>query len=77
MQPATSESVLGDFENTAFLHDGVETLFTKIDGRHVVRTNTLEGPAADFAVGYTFGIDPLQQYLVELDNGRYQALDIA
>ena len=77
MQPATSESVLGNFEDAVFLHDGIETLFTKIDGRHVVRTKAPEGPSTDFAVAYTFGIDPLQQYLLELDDGRYQAFDIA
>jgi tetratricopeptide (TPR) repeat protein len=31
----------------------------------------------DYEVKYTFGVTPLQQYLIELDNGRLQALTIA
>ena len=32
---------------------------------------------ADFEIRYTFGIDPLQQYLIELPGGRLQPLTIA
>ena len=36
-----------------------------------------DGKLADFDVKYTFGVEPLQQYLVELAGGRLQALSIA
>ena len=32
---------------------------------------------ADFEVRYTFGVEPLQQYLIETDGGRLQPLTIA
>ena len=32
---------------------------------------------ADFEVKYTFGVVPLQQYLVELENGRVQCLQVS
>ena len=36
-----------------------------------------DGKPADFEVVYTFGIEPLQQYLVEFPGGRLQSLTIA
>ena len=36
-----------------------------------------DGKMADFEIQYTFGVEPLQQYLIELDKGRVQALPIA
>ncbi len=77
MQPATSESVLGNFDEAAFSHGGIETLFREIDGRYIVQTKSAEGTYKEFTIAYTFGVDPLQQYLIELDDGRYQAFDIA
>ncbi len=41
---------------------------------------TTEGPdgeIAEFRVAYTFGVEPLQQYLIEFPDGRLQALNIA
>ncbi|HEX6829278.1 MAG TPA: tetratricopeptide repeat protein, partial [Burkholderiales bacterium] len=35
------------------------------------------GKLADFEIRYTFGVAPLQQYLIELPGGRLQALGIA
>ena len=45
----------------------------------IIRQNTEDpdGELADFEIKYTFGIHPLQQYLVEFDGGRLQALSIA
>ena len=77
MQPATSESVLGDFNGAVYSHNGVETLFSNVDGRYTVRTKAVRGEYEEFAVAYTFGVDPLQQYLIKLNDGRYQAFDVA
>jgi Flp pilus assembly protein TadD len=35
------------------------------------------GEIADYRVAYTFGVEPLQQYLVRLPGGRFQALSVA
>ena len=77
MQPATSATVLGDFADATFTKDAVTTRFFRRDGRYFVNTDGPDGKLADFEVRYTFGIDPLQQYLVALPGGRLQALTIA
>ena len=41
------------------------------------RPTAPDGKLAAFEVKYTFGLDPLQQYLVEFPDGRLQALSIA
>src|SRR5216117_4125607 len=77
MQVANESTVRGDFDNTKFSYRGVESKFFKRDGKYVVRTDGPDGKLADYEVKYTFGVDPLQQYLVEFPGGRYQALPIA
>ena len=76
MQHATQTTVLGDFNGASFSQDGVRTRFTTRDGKFFVRTDGPDGQLADFQVEYTFGISPLQQYLVALPGGRLQALAI-
>ena len=77
MQAANTATVLGDFGNTKFRHVGVESAFFMRDGKFMVRTDGPDGRLADFEVKYTFGVAPLQQYLIEFPGGRYQALAIA
>jgi len=77
MQPAGPDTVLGDFDDAEFVHDGSTTRFFVRDGSYWVNTDDADGSPRDFPVRYTFGAEPLQQYLLELDDGRYQALTIA
>jgi len=77
MQHATAASVLGDFDDARFEYAGVTSTFFRRDGRHFIRTDGPDGRLTDFAVEYTFGVEPLQQYLVELPGGRLQALSLA
>ncbi len=42
-----------------------------------METDGPDGKLATFQVKYTFGVDPLQQYLIEFPDGRVQALSIA
>ena len=77
MQSADRTTVLGNFNNATFRKDGVTSTFFKRDGQFFVRTDGPDGKLADFEIKYTFGIDPLQQYLVAFPDGRYQALSIA
>ena len=66
MQPPTDASVAGDFNNTRFSYAGVTSTFLRRDGKFVVRTDGPDGKLNDYHVKYTFGIAPLQQYLIEL-----------
>ena len=77
MQPATDSTVLGDFRDVAFTDGAVVSRFFRRDRAFMVRTDGPDGRLADFEIKYTFGVHPLQQYLVELPGGRMQALGIA
>jgi predicted CXXCH cytochrome family protein len=77
MQHASAASVLGDFGNASFDYYGVRSRFFKKDNKFFVETDGPDGKLATFEVRYTFGIDPLQQYLIEFPDGRIQALSIA
>ena len=74
---ANEQTVLGRFDNARFTYAGTTTEFAKHDGKFVVRTDGPDGKVGDFDVKYTFGVAPLQQYLIELSGGRVQALSIA
>jgi predicted CXXCH cytochrome family protein len=77
MQHATAKSVLGDFNDASFDYHGVHSRFFRQDGKFLVETDGSDGKLAAFEVKYTFGLDPLQQYLVEFADGRLQALSLA
>ena len=77
MQEANDKSVLGDFSGATFSHGGVTSTFYKKDDKFWVTTDGADGKLADFEIRYTFGVSPLQQYLIELPKGRLQALGIA
>ncbi len=70
MQDATEATVLGDFNNAEASHFSSKARFTRKDGRFFVTTEGKDGKEAEFAVKYTFGVDPLQQYFVEFPDGR-------
>ncbi len=77
MQPANEQTVLGNFDNARFSHRGVTSTFFRRDGKFYVRTDSPNGKLGDFEIAYTFGVTPLQQYLVSFPDGRVQALAIA
>ena len=77
MLPATAETVKGDFDASELVHNGVTSRFLVRDEAYFVRTDGADGQLAEFPVRYTFGVDPLQQYIVELPGGRLQALPLA
>jgi hypothetical protein len=70
MDHATDKSVLGDFNDASFDYYGVHSRFFRKDGKFLVETDGPDGKLATFEVKYTFGLDPLQQYLVEFPDGR-------
>jgi len=77
MKPATSEFVLGNFDNINFEHYGDQSRFFRQGEKFFVQTANAQGEPESFEVLYTFGFYPLQQYLVALSGGRLQALNIA
>jgi predicted CXXCH cytochrome family protein len=77
MQHANDTTVLGDFNDASFDYYGVRSRFFRKDGKFFAETDGPDGKLAIFEIKYTFGVDPLQQYLIEFPDGRVQALSIA
>lgn len=77
MQEATEQTVLGRFDGAKFVKDGTETTFFTRQGQFWVRTDGPDGKLDEYRIRYTFGLTPLQQYLIELPGGKLQALGIA
>jgi predicted CXXCH cytochrome family protein len=77
MQHASPATVLGAFDGATFDKDGVTSTFLTKGKDFFVRTEGPDGKPADFPVKFTFGLAPLQQYLIEMPGGRLQAFGIA
>lgn len=77
MDVARAETVLGNFDDAEFTHAGITSRFYRKDDGFFVFTEGPGGDMAEFEITHTFGIEPLQQYLVPFPGGRLQALPIA
>ncbi|MDB6143553.1 MAG: hypothetical protein JWP80_2597 [Pseudomonas sp.] len=77
MQTADDSTVLANFKDQTFKAEGEATRFFRKDQSFWVNTPGADGKPADFKVAYTFGVAPLQQYLIEVPGGRLQALGVA
>ncbi|WP_425055716.1 ammonia-forming cytochrome c nitrite reductase subunit c552 [Pseudomonas abyssi] len=77
MQEANTQTVLGDFADQTFSFGGVTSRFFQREEQFWVNTANAEGEYSDYRVDYTFGVYPLQQYLLAMPGGRYQAFSVA
>ena len=66
MAIATDESVLADFNNQTLEHFGVTSTMFRDGVRFMINTEGPDGQMHDYEVKYTFGVEPLQQYMVEI-----------
>lgn len=74
---ANKEMVRGDFEDVVF-RDGDDTYrFFREGEKYMVEAPGPEGKPEIYEIVYTFGWEPLQQYLVDFGKGKYQALHAA
>jgi tetratricopeptide (TPR) repeat protein len=69
---AMDAPVLGDFSGVTFDHHGTKTRFFQKDGKPHVETL-----GKTYEVAHTFGVEPLQQYLLPVGNGRLQTLQVS
>ena len=76
MDIANDETVLGDFNDVEFEHRGITSRFYRKDGKFFVNTEGPGGEMAEFEVTHTFGVEPLQQYMVPFPGGRLQVLSV-
>jgi len=77
MQMADSTTVLANFNETSFTYNGVRSDFFKKGEEFWVNTIGEDGNRHNYKVIYTFGIEPLQQYIVEFPRGSFQCLQTA
>lgn len=77
MEEPTPDSVQGDFEGARFTHAGETVRFLHDADGYRVRVERAGEATRTLPVRYTFGVDPLQQYLIDVGNGRLQALSVA
>ena len=76
MQEVSEDTVLGDFSNVTLTHFSVTSRFYKKGGGYYVETEGPDGDMTEHRIAYAFGFFPLQQYLIEFSNGRYQTLPL-
>ena len=77
MQPAANPTVLGDFNHATFNYDDITSTFFRSGSKFMVRTGGPDGALHDYEIKYTFGVYPLQQYLIAMSSGRLQAFGVA
>ncbi|MDZ7768521.1 MAG: cytochrome c3 family protein [Woeseiaceae bacterium] len=77
MQVADEQSVLGDFSDTTFKYFETSIRLFRRNGRFFANLVDADAQARDFEITHTFGVSPLQQYLVDTHGGRKQALQVA
>lgn len=76
MQVANEQTVLGNFADVEITLDGVSYFFTRKDSEYIVHITEIDGSTNEYKISYTFGVRPLQQYLIDFDNGRKQVLRV-
>ena len=77
MLPATASNVAGNFNDQRFEHYGEVSRLYRSNDQFMVETTNADGQSQAFTISYTFGVTPLQQYLIDVGQGRLQALSIA
>jgi predicted CXXCH cytochrome family protein len=74
MKLPNDSTVLGDFNNVSFTANGDSYLFHKDDSTFFVTSIDRLGNKVKYQIAYTFGVTPLQQYLIKFPDGKYQTL---
>ncbi|MGB5313764.1 MAG: tetratricopeptide repeat protein [Polyangiales bacterium] len=77
MQRPTEETVLGDFDDAKARYYRETARFVRSGDAFAIEAPGADGKQARFPVVYTFGVEPLQQYLVEVQPGRLQSFPFA
>ncbi|MDX1638758.1 MAG: multiheme c-type cytochrome, partial [Balneolaceae bacterium] len=77
MKQATGDYVRADFGDVTVTHRERTYRFYKENERFMVDAPGPDGTTQTYEIIYTFGWEPLQQYLVEFGRGKLQALNIA
>ncbi|MBK8506969.1 MAG: tetratricopeptide repeat protein [Saprospiraceae bacterium] len=77
MKIADSSSILADFSNVTYTSNKIKSVFFKKGNSYFVNTRGEDDNYHDYKIEYTFGVTPLQQYIVQFPDGRFQCLQTA
>ena len=77
MEVADRTTILANFDGEKFTSQGVTSHFYQKDNGFYVNTEGPDGQYHDYKIEYTFGVTPLQQYIVKFPDGHYQCLRTA
>jgi tetratricopeptide (TPR) repeat protein len=77
MEVATDDTVLGDFNNAVFTRYDETTRFFRDGKKFMVNAEGPDGQYHDYEILWTFGVRPLQQYMVQFPDGRVQVLRVS
>ncbi|MGF1851042.1 tetratricopeptide repeat protein [Vibrio satsumensis] len=77
MKHADDDSVLGNFDNQTVTHKGKPNRFFRKGDEFWVNIEGPDGQFKDYKISYTFAFEPLQQYMVEFEDGRVQLIPFA
>jgi predicted CXXCH cytochrome family protein len=84
MQAPSETSMLGDFTDKVVRYFGEPTRFRRRESIYEIETEgvsrAVRGKTAErraYEVKYAFGVEPLQQYLVDIGDGHLQAMPFA
>ncbi|MBE7215922.1 deca-heme c-type cytochrome [Shewanella benthica] len=77
MRHADVDSVRGNFNDFTLMHDDLANRFFTKGEQYWVKIAGNDGKLNDYQIKYTLGYDPLQQYMVEFEDGRVQLIPFA
>lgn len=75
--PALPENVRGDFSDARFTLNGITSRFYRDNDTYMIETDGPTGKMIQYPVHSVVGIEPLQQYLLETEEGKLQSFDVA
>jgi predicted CXXCH cytochrome family protein len=74
MKEPVDSTVFGDFNNKKEIIDGIEYFFYRSKNLYKVDVTEQNRAKKSYIISYTFGFFPLQQYLIEGENGEVHTL---
>lgn len=74
--PPDADHIVGDFDDATFTHKGVTTTFSREGDDFFISSDGPDGVLTRYPVAGVAGIEPLQQYLLETEQGRLQSFDV-
>lgn len=77
MRHAKPDSVKGKFNNASIQSNNQISRFFKKGAQYWAHIAGPDGKFNDYQISYTFGVYPLQQYMVEFPDGRVQLIPFA